>query len=206
MCADITNIMIIDTETTGLPNMLGFDSYYNPSLVEKYDSSRMIELGYVIYDNKQRLIKEYSSLVKPDRFTINNSEIHGITQEDAERDGKSIINVLNDLSKDLTDVHLIVAHNVNFDINIILSECYRSGHNNLVKKIKSINTYCTAKASRCIYGKHLKLIDLYEKLHGKDINQEHRALSDAKYCSECYFSLNNLSSSSDSDSSDDFFI
>ena len=46
----MTKVLVFDTETTGLPIFNNRD-YHDPSLLEFYDSSRVIELGYIIYEN-----------------------------------------------------------------------------------------------------------------------------------------------------------
>ena len=112
--------MFIDTETTGLPITIGFDNYHHPSNTEKYNTSRILEIGYMIYEN-DKLIKEYDSLILPDNFEVANTHIHGITQKDVESKGKSIVEVFSDLLKDLEGVEYIIAHNVLFDINLILA-------------------------------------------------------------------------------------
>jgi len=44
----------------------------------------MIEIAYIIYAKNGEKIKENSFLIKPDEFKINNSFIHGITQQNPE--------------------------------------------------------------------------------------------------------------------------
>ena len=106
-------IMVLDTETTGFPNSS------DPQDWEKFNSARLIELGYIVYDSTGKKIKEYDSLVKPNNWTITNSFVHGITQDNAITNGKSISDVLADLSEDLDQVGAFVCHNINFDMYII---------------------------------------------------------------------------------------
>ena len=84
------NILVIDTETTGLPNRPSFNKYYNPMICKHYDSSRIIEIGYIIYNEQGQKIKENSFLIKPDNFIIENTHIHGISQIDANTNGIDI--------------------------------------------------------------------------------------------------------------------
>ena len=115
--------LVFDTETTGLPTMKRFNVYHEPSLVNYYKNSRIIELAYIIYDEEGNCVKTESNLVKPNNFIIENSHIHGITQENAVENGKDIESVIQLMNNDLTNVDTIVAHNIDFDINILLSEC-----------------------------------------------------------------------------------
>jgi len=182
--------MFIDTETTGLPITIGFDNYHHPSNTDKYNTSRILEIGYMIYEN-DKLIKEYDSLILPDNFEVANTHIHGITQKDAESKGKSIVEVFSDMLKDLEGVEYIIAHNVLFDINVILAECYRYKFEKLIKKIENTQTKCTQKIGKKKMNlyKYPKLIELYKFLFSTELKQDHRALSDTKACADCYFKM-----------------
>ena len=60
--------LFIDLETTGLPKTKGFCKWYDYTELDKYESSRIIEMGIVITNNDGETIVEYSSLVKPNNF------------------------------------------------------------------------------------------------------------------------------------------
>jgi DNA polymerase III epsilon subunit-like protein len=186
----MTKIMFIDTETIGLPITIGFDNYHHPSNTIKYNTSRVIELGYMIYEN-DKLVKEFDSLIVPDKFEIFNTHIHGITQTDAESKGKSIVEVFSEMLKDLEDVDCIIAHNVLFDINVILAECYRYKFEKLINKIERTQVKCTQKIGKKKMNlyKYPKLIELYKFLFSTELKQDHRALSDTKACADCYFKM-----------------
>ncbi len=187
------NVLIFDIETTGLPQCISFNNYYDPRETKYYDNSRMIELGYIICSRNGILIKEVDNLIKPDNFSINNSNIHGITNVMANGFGKDIKTVLNDLQKDLKNVSTIIAHNINFDYSILLSECYRyfDINHTIITDIISKHQICTMKMGKDFLNtyKFPKLIDLHKHLFNRDIKQEHRALSDVKLCAECYYRM-----------------
>tara|TARA_B110000208_G_C11659028_1_gene390907 strand:- start:437 stop:1006 length:570 start_codon:yes stop_codon:yes gene_type:complete len=185
------SILIIDTETTGLPNRPSFNKYYNPMRYNHYDSSRLIEIGYIIYNEQGEKIKENSFLIKTNNFKIENSHIHGITQIDTDTNGIDIDDGLNKLNEDLQNIKVIVAHNLLFDINIILAECYRNENSDLIKTIKSKLGECSMKLAKKKFKltKYPKLINLYEMLFNEKPIQEHRALSDCELCGKCYFKL-----------------
>jgi DNA polymerase III subunit epsilon len=188
-------ILFIDVETTGLPKTRGFLNYYEPEKTEYYDNSRMIEIGYIICDDDGNISKKRKRLIKPDQFIILNSYIHGITTEKANNEGVMLSESLELLRKDLISVSTIVAHNVLFDINILLSECYRNKNHELIKNIRNKKLVCTMNLGNNILrlNKMPKLSDLYKSLCGKDIVQKHRALYDAKICRRCYYKLKNYS-------------
>lgn len=186
----MTKIMFVDTETTGLPITIGFDNYHHPSNTDKYNTSRVIELGYMIYEN-DKLIKEFDSLIVTDNFKISNTHIHGITQTDADTKGISIVEVFSEMLKDLEGVDYIIGHNILFDINVILAECYRYKFEKLINKIDSTQTKCTQKIGKKKMNlyKYPKLIELYKFLFSVELKQDHRALSDTKACADCYFKM-----------------
>ena len=189
-------ICFIDTETTGLPSRKSFNSYYDPSDLEKYSSSRVIEIGYIILeiiDNKITSKKEYSSLIKPDNFNINNSEIHGITQEECNNKGIEFTLFLNTFIQDMKDVDLIVAHNLLFDRNILLSEIYRYDKSfyDIFKSKKGLCTMDLGKSKMNI-KKSPKLVELYKFLFNEDFLQQHRALDDVIKCMKCYCKMNDV--------------
>jgi DNA polymerase III epsilon subunit-like protein len=180
--------LVLDTETTGIPITKGFNKYYAPSEIKYYNCSRLIELAYIIYDKDDNIIKEFSSLVKPDNFQITNSHIHGISQEDALTNGKLLIDVMNEFNTDLDSVDILVAHNMLFDNNILLSESYRMNNLELVNKINSKRKDCTMLIGQQVMRlyKFPKLVELYRFLYNKPVTQIHRALSDVIICADCY--------------------
>jgi len=183
--------MIIDVETSGLPIRKSFYSTPDPSMIDLYKNARIVEIAYIIYDSQFNIIRKVESLVKPEGFIIENSHIHKITQEEACQNGQNIETILQNLEKDLIDVERIVAHNIDFDINIILSECYRSKKNNLIKNIFLKQKYCTMKNGKSLMKtkKYPKLTELYQYIFKKEVIQKHRALSDVEICADCYRKL-----------------
>ena len=187
----MSNILIFDTETTGLPKKKNFNEYHDPQKLNYYDSSRIIEIGYIIYNSEEEKIKENSFLIKPNNFKIENTYIHGITQIDAELNGINIIDGLKKFNDDLKDVGVIVAYNCQFDIHVLISECYRNEYNELIKTLKTKDIQCCMKLaqSKLSLLKYIKLKTLYETLFSTNIIQKHRALSDCDICAKCYFKL-----------------
>ena len=183
------NIMVLDTETIGLPLFKSYDSYYDPKESKYYDKARIIELGYIIYKDGVK-IKTVSSLINLN-VDINNSHIHGITKLECQEKGYNIVNVMNDFYKDLLTVDTIVAHNIMFDYNILLSELYRLNSNKIIDELNSKELLCTMKIAqkKLKLTKRPKLVELYYMLFSETIEQQHRALSDCCICGSCFFKL-----------------
>ncbi len=188
---DIKKKIFIDTETTGLPITKGFNNYHHPKFLKYYEGSRLIELAYIIYDSNGVKLKEVENLVIPENFKIENSKIHGITEEICIKNGKHIDAVLNEFLEDLNGVDTIIAHNTIFDIHIILSECFRRKYYSLINKIQATNKEDTMVLGKSIMkkDKYPKLTELYEYLYKEKFNQEHRALSDVIHCAKCYYKI-----------------
>jgi DNA polymerase III epsilon subunit-like protein len=178
-------ILVVDTETTGLPSSWDFRR------INCFDSARLIELGFILFDSNGNQVYKNSILIRPNGFTIENSHIHGISHIEAVEKGKSIDEVLNEFEQILKTIEGIVCHNITFDMNIIMSEAYRLKKHSLIELIESKTKICTMEMGKKFmkFYKNPKLVELYKFIFNKEFNQEHRALSDCEACADCYFSM-----------------
>ena len=136
MTNTMKTILFIDTETIGLPekNPLNNLAFYPPEMYEKYDKARMIEIACALYELNEHNstmfhIKSFSSIIVPNGFAIENESLHGISTEQAIKYGKPLSDVLKIIHHDfLSQANEVIGHNVSFDMNILLSECYRMSH------------------------------------------------------------------------------
>jgi len=200
--------LVFDTETTGLPARKSYDDYFDPTDLEKYDNSRLVSIAWVVYDGQVLINKRYY-VIKPEGFSINprdkSTQIHGITQEIAEKEGRFVRHVLNEFYSDLLRVNQIVAHNLEFDRHIVLSELHRltqtekSSESPQCKKcydlLSRIQKFCTMKCGKnvtCIpskYGndyKYPKLNELHMHLFSVPVLNAHHALADVEACNNCF--------------------
>lgn len=190
------NILIFDLETIGFPkykNAKPFQSYY-------YDQARIIEIGYVIINPTGEVLKSVNHFVKYDKIVnIENSFIHGITNDMVMEHGVLIDEVLDELSNDLINVDTIVAHNIEFDYNVLLSEVYRKYKNfkHLLGLLYSKDLHCTMQIGKkyMTSGKYPKLVELHQLLFDKVWVQTHRALDDVNTCAKCYIEMMKLDKS-----------
>ena len=196
-------VLVFDTETTGLPSRKGYDKYFPYTELNHYDTSRIVSICWNLYNNGTLLSKNYFIIKPDDSFSIDNEskscEINGITKEIAEQNGIPLIDLFVKLHTDLYNCDKIVAHNLLFDKNILLSELYRYKRQDLVDIFESKETYCTMQNSKDLlkiemkYGgyKSPKLIELYLYLFGEKFDNEHDASADTEACAKCYFELQN---------------
>lgn len=169
-----------DTETTGLP-MSRQDA--TPDNIHVFDQCRIVSLAFVMYSTKGRELSSYHAIVYPDTFQVTATEIHGITHDHALMHGKKFEEVYDDLIKAMKG-RVLVAHNSNFDENALFSECYRRGLS--VEPFKATTFVCTLDLVKLRYLKPKKLMDIYKELTGKDLNNAHNALADARACGDVY--------------------
>jgi len=155
----------------------------------KYIESNIVEIGYIIYTPDGMPVREFSSIIAPDQFVITNSQIHGISHDSAVTDGISIIDMFKRLCGDIAECDIIVAHNMDFDYNVLMAEFYRYNAAGLIDCFSKLAKICTMQMG--MQKLHLKyrpkLISLYSTLSKQKLDkQTHRALEDAKLAASCY--------------------
>ena len=199
-------VLIFDTEATGLPTFRGDRlngdlRYYGYNDLAKYESSRVVQLSYVVREADGTEIKEVDHIIKPDNFTIpqHTIDIHGITNEIAHAKGVDINKAFDELRDDLKGVTTIVGHHVYFDKNVLMAEAYRYGRFDVLDRLRLIHFVCTQELAKPIckfpgrYGIRLPgLADTHEFFFGERPAHPHNALYDARACARIYFHLKSL--------------
>lgn len=177
--------LIIDTETTGLPICLKYGLYPDYKQLDKYDSSRMVQIAMILCDSKYEQISKKSYIVKAVNFRINNHHFHKITNEISNEKGIEFDIVANQFYEEIKKVSHIFAHNANFDINVIKSELYRNGHNHIIDELDKKEIVCTMKYTKNMvkaendYGiKDPSLAELYYWTLSEKMIIYHNALED----------------------------
>ena len=110
----------IDTETTGLPKLR------NSNALESKDNwPDIVSMAWAVYESNGTLVKSSYSLVKPDGWTIpsDSIRIHGITEEKAYAEGRPLNDVILELEADLEMSDAVIAHNMEFDKNVVFNAC-----------------------------------------------------------------------------------
>jgi DNA polymerase III epsilon subunit-like protein len=201
-------VMIFDVETTGL---LPRDRTGIPLT----ELPHILQISFVIFDT------QYWRVVKSVDFHINVpstveispliTELTGITREKCDS-GTTILNALLEFQKEYMLCNMIVAHNIQFDREMIRVEMERNREQiltfdtNMVFNAeyeKSVNkeNYCTMQMGRNVckiesltktgktYFKSPKLIELYEHLFGMSPKDLHNSLVDTYVCLRCFVKL-----------------
>ncbi len=182
-------ILFFDTETTGLPK-----NRNSPS-TDTDNWPRVVQLAWILTDFDGNQISEKCFIIKPEGYEISRgaTNIHGFTTQYALENGHSMLDVLEDFADDVKKAEMIVAHNLDFDKNVISAEFHRCGYRDLIDNLHGI---CTMKDSTefcALHGnKWPSLFELHLKLFGQDFKGAHDALSDIRATSKCFWELNRL--------------
>jgi len=201
-------VMIFDVETTGL---LPRDRTGIPLT----ELPHILQISFVIFDT------QYWRVVKSVDFHINVpstveispliTELTGITREKCDS-GTTILNALLEFQKEYMLCNMIVAHNIQFDREMIRVEMERNREQILTfdtnmifnaEYEKSVNKeiYCTMQMGRNVckiesltktgktYFKSPKLIELYEHLFGMSPKDLHNSLVDTYVCLRCFVKM-----------------
>lgn len=184
------NLLFVDTETTGVPKN------YKAPVTDLENWPRLVQLGWIVYvDNK--LVHKMERIVRPEGFEISEqvSKIHGITQEKALSEGGDLRDALVHFASNLNDCHLVVGHNLNYDLNILGAEYLRVYGNNPLEGKSTYDTMlnsvtlCKLPGNRAGSYKWPKLHELYFTLFGTPLDQTHTALDDIENTAKCYFEM-----------------
>jgi DNA polymerase III subunit epsilon len=186
-------IMAFDCETTGIPD------YKQPS--EMPHQPHIVELAALLFDDATgELLEQMHAIVRPDGWEISEetTAIHGITTERAMDEGRPEAEVLAEFLALHSRCTLRVAHNEDFDQRIVRIAIKRLGagatqeeRDAIADAFKAAPKYCTMKADAKARGvKWPKLIDAYKHHTGRELENAHSALFDARACAEVYFAMN----------------
>lgn len=180
-------ILIIDVETSGLP--VARNANYKD--IDKYKNARIVQLSYMICDAKTfEQIDIIDHVIKADGFNITNSQFHWVTDEISAEQGIPFSEAAFELAKYLPDVTHILAHNADFDINIIKSELFRNPDlHHIIEELNKKTVICTMKSTMNMVNVHNKygikfpsLTELYAFVfNGQALENAHNAKYDVIY-------------------------
>jgi len=157
---------VYDTETTGLPYHFMADLDQQP---------RIIEFAGIITDGIQ-ILHELEFIVNPG-IAIEEiiTKITGLKNSDLE-DKPDIAKYIPQLADYFGRADAAVAHNLSFDKSMVHYDLERRN-----KVLADVNwpaiELCTVEQTMPLFGKRMKLIDLYRHYHG-EYEQKHRAMDD----------------------------
>lgn len=180
-------VLFFDTETTGLvvQSRKGAREY-----------PRLVQVAALLVDEAGEVCGQMDAVMRPVGFSIplRATAIHGITTERAARCGVEVRSALSLFGELARSARLVVAHNVQFDADIIAAEYERLGLRNW---LQGRERFCTMRAAaqelarrEGVRGrKWPTLAEAHRALLGKDFEGAHRAMADVLACRRCYDEL-----------------
>lgn len=183
------SIIMFDLETTGLPSRDGlrFGEYHNYTDTSKYDEARIVQVSYMVCDGDLNQLSMHDAIINSKgEFKITNSHIHGITDQMSMDSGLDFIHVMADFETALTSADTIMAHNADFDVNVLKAELFRRGMNSALDELCTKRVVCTMKASKTVVNamnaynrlKFPTLRELYEFATKKHLQSAHDSRHD----------------------------
>lgn len=169
------NILIFDTETTGL---------LKPDNAPLEDQPKIIEFYGVLINEEFQMLEEVNELIYPgEPITQEITKITGIKNSDLE--GKpSFSEVSEDIINLFNKADLVVAHNAAFDEAMVDNELKRIG----LERNKGYEVLCTVEALKKEYGFRISLSALYKRLFNTFF-KAHRAKDDVFALVKCFHNL-----------------
>jgi DNA polymerase III subunit epsilon len=181
--------LFIDTETSGIPK--NWDAPYS----DKDSWPYSVQIAWIVYTKDGKEVKAVNYYIRDNQFDISpdSVKIHGITSDFLDQHGVTREVVLEQLTEDLnTYTPLVIAHSMQLDYHMIGACYYRIGKKN---PLADLPLFCTMRASSGFLLRnnqnYLRLGELYERLFGDSLEEEHDALVDAQATARCFFELLN---------------
>ena len=191
-------VLVFDTETTGLPP--------KNTPINRTDSwPHVVQLSWAIYNEETKQVEEEKdfiiSLGTHIPISAESTAIHGLMSELSRARGVPIEVALFDFKHAANRCGKIVAHNLEFDKNMLLVEFYRA---RIFNNVFPPSEYCTMKNGTEICNipkvwddgrtslKYPKLVELYHALYGADVPSPiglHNAKVDVDVCLKCYVKM-----------------
>src|SRR6056300_1224308 len=181
---DSLQYIAMDFETSGLPTGR---RPVTSETVHQYDTCRAVSLSAARFSSRGRLIDTFDRIVYPDDFEISQGsiDVHGITQEIAERDGQPFTEVFVEFMRFIgSRTSTVIAHNLKFDLNVLKSEMIRNRID--LSNIDHLNFRCTLELYRERFIKPIRLGVLYKDIFGEEFENAHNSLADCIACGRVY--------------------
>lgn len=178
-------LIFVDTETNDHPS--------------QRTALRIVSMTWLVARLDGVIEKRQNYLVKPEGFRIapGATRIHGITEDQARREGRPIGEVLGQWVSDLRAPgdKTLVGHHIQFDIGVIAAELNRHHFDLAIAGLPTICTMrggapvCRLPKARGNGYKNPKLQELHLTLFGQPFADAHTSQADVEATARCFFEL-----------------
>jgi len=185
--------MIIDTETTGLPDCRGLPFLEMPDYKDshKYEKARPVQISFILCDSNMTkiLLKDY--IVKIEHEIIDNWEIHGINNTVSSSEGMLMSDIAKDMSVYMDKVTTIISHNLGFHISCLKAELYRTNQVYLIDEIEKKEMFCALKDTKEIISskRYMSFYDFYKFCTGDVLKSTYNSKYDVINLHHCLTKL-----------------
>lgn len=189
LSSESVKFLIFDTETNGLLSN-------NQADTSGLKWPRLVSLAYILVDRNNKILHQHDSIIWPEDFKIKKSasKIHGITQQHAMLNGSVLEGQLDEFKNYVEKATHLVAHNIDFDLNIMKNEYSILGQST---DFLNMPTICTMKQSAEYCNIRLQngmlkwpgLEELHSVLFHEGLKNVHDALEDTKATMRCLYEL-----------------
>jgi len=177
-------ILVFDTETTGLPT-----TRERPTLDNLSCFPKIVQWSWITYDMNTRKYVEYDYVIKVADIPPESTNIHGITTSRSKQVGFNIQLIIDLFKVCMEQADILIAHNFEFDWNVIQAECLRYS----IPFVYEGNKHCTMKSTTTMCNlpkmKWPTLKELYFILFQETPKELHNAIIDVLACFRCYMKL-----------------
>lgn len=180
--------LFLDSETTGLPpkgSEWRKDYLLFPYLLEMAWIKNGVEKSYLIYQDGREMPQEATQINGITTAMVNNKDI-----------AKPFKDVLTEFMTDGLEVDKIIGYNTYFDSSVFKANVLREfGENSQEATVISVvldkdrRVDLMRKAQKYMYGKWVKLEELYFRLFGSAIDGVHSSIGDCRALAACWDEL-----------------
>lgn len=187
-------VIVFDTETTGLLKTKSSDIHDQPQIIEYY-GMRVVHRA----DGVVEKVAEFETYFKPakpfDEAII--TKITGISNAMV-KDAPSFFDKHKELLEFYKGAHRMVAHNCAFDDAMVKNEFLRLAtdelitvdeFNSAIDQIQEMKRLCTVQKTMFFQQRRLTLTNLHQELFGVPFEGAHRARHDVEALFRCYEEL-----------------
>jgi DNA polymerase III subunit epsilon len=183
--------LFCDTETTGKVD-------FRASSLASHQP-HIVQLGALLTEDDGVERGVLDVIIKPDGWEVpaEAAAVHGITTEIANRCGIPLICALSVFSNLLACADLLIAHNIDFDVSVLLTAFDRLKKEAGADRIGSVQRFCTMRATTQLcrlpgkFGdfKWPKLNEAHRHLFNEDVQGAHDAMTDVRACKRIFFAV-----------------
>jgi len=192
----VSRLLFFDTETSGIPR------HRRAGFTDPENWPRLVQVAWAICGEDGREETAQEHLIQPEGFAIplDATRIHGITTARATQEGIPLADATGRFLAALEFPTLtLVAHNLDFDRNVIAAEFCRLGRPRPAIEralfdpparctMQESTAYCRIPGARG-RSKWPTLDQLHRRLFGTGVDGAHGALADVRATARCFFEL-----------------